>query len=144
MNLKNKYHNNRILNPSVYFEVFESDTVNFADFLALISREEGIVGFDMDDFKSIVSDCSTVYFRAHSGNQLKSMVDELCEVLPKGAKAFSVISAQHLPDGDEPEAEDFAQTEEQIKHAINPSYFYWNIYETEQQENYKLYVLVAD
>lgn len=143
MGVKARYHNNRILNHTVYFEVFESDAINFVDFMSLIGNETGIVGFDLNDFKESISGCDTVYFRTHSGDDITRIADELCGVLPKGNKALCVISAKRLPQCEDEDANEIALSVKKVRDAINPDDFFWNIYETEQKSDYKIYVLSA-
>ena len=56
------------------------------------------------------------------------------------SKVLAVIGAKELPDA----PAQIEQCNDKIVKFINPCWFYWNVYETEQKEKYKLYVLVAD
>lgn len=132
-------------NPTIHFNVLPENLLDFADFLSMINTATGLVGFDMDDFKSSVSGCNTVYFRTNSGNELSKATNELCDILKPYPKALCVITANELPkDGETPKSYDLAKSMKQTKSTIRPQVFFWNVYEVEQSDKYKIYVLCGD
>lgn len=137
MALIDKYNINSILKGKTpFFDILEDDLINFADFLTLINREIGLVALDIEDFKSCVAGRDTVNFRAHSGDNLLSITNEILEYIPTGTHIIYVIATNQL--------QEIETCNDLIQEKSNAEYFYWNVYETEQKEKYKIYVLITD
>lgn len=130
-------------NPTVHFNVLPENLLDFADFLSLMNTATGLVGFDMQDFENVVSKSKQVDFYCCSSDDLLKAEDEFENRVwcysPK-SKVLAVIGAKELPDA----PAQIEQCNDKIVKFINPCWFYWNVYETEQKEKYKRYVLVAD
>lgn len=141
MNLKDKYSIDSSLKEKVpFFVVTEDDLTDFADFLTLINRGNELVGLDIYDFKSCVVGRDTVDFRVNSGDNLTSITTEILEVIPTGTHVLCVIATNELADN----SEEIETCNDLIKEKLNPEWYYWNVYETEQKEKYKIYILIAD
>lgn len=141
MNLKEKYNNNAILNDKTpFFNILEDDIINFADFLSLVNCGVGLAALDIEDFKSIVVGRDTVDFRVHSGDDLTKTANEICEVLSECTHALCIITTNGLTY----DCEEIEKCNDLISDKLNVEWFFWNFYETEQPEKYKIYVLQAD
>ena len=141
MALRDKYNINSILKDETpFFDILEDDLINFADFLTLINREIGLVALDIEDFKSCVAGRDTVNFRAHSGDNLLSITNEILEYIPTGTHAICLIATNEPADN----PKEIETCNDLIQEKSNAKCFYWNVYETEQKEKYKIYVLITD
>lgn len=141
MSLKDKYNTNCVLKDNtLLFDILEADLINFADFLTLINRGMGLAALDIEDFKSGMVGRDTVDFRAHAGDNLTSVTTEILEFIPAGTHVIYVIATNEPVTN----AEEIETCNGLIQEKSHAEYFYWNIYETEQKEKYKIYVLITD
>ena len=130
-------------NPTVHFNVLPENLLDFTDFLSMVKTKTGLVSFDMQDFERIVLKSKRVDFYCCSSDNLSEAIDKLEDRVwsysPK-AKVLTVIGAKELPST----STQIEQCIDKVEKCINPCWFCWNAYETEQSEKYKLYVLIAD
>ena len=119
---------------------------NFAEIMSFISREYGLVGMDWTDVQSFFDCNSEMNFYSFEGDTPKDACENLKAILPakkiKSGLIFFTVNKKAI----ELTGNEISSSLTEFVNCVfdDDGTFIWNVYETEQQENYKLYVLVAE
>lgn len=130
-------------NPNVRFNILPENISDFTKSIALLEREIGIIGFDMEDFNKIVLKSQRVDFFTASGDDLKAVTPEFIKYLRDNFGKSKIKMLYVVAANEPPSSEAYEQSVSILKDAFEPTSLYQNIYYSEQKERYKAYLFVA-
>lgn len=151
--MNSKEQNDIIKNRNMAMEILDKSNINFnisfenlfdfTESINIMMNEIGLVGFDMEDFESVVKGSKRVDFFAISGDNIVTLAEKLrcnmCDEIYNGGNMLFIITANamHWSVESVEKATDIIVDDLDIKN------FYWNIYERDQKEKYKAYFFVT-
>lgn len=151
--MNSKEQNDIIKNRNIAMELLDNSNINFnisfenlfdfTECINIMMNEIGLVGFDMEDFESVVKGSKRVDFFAISGDNIITLAEKLrcnmCDEIYNGGNMLFIITANamHWSVESVEKATDIIVDDLDIKN------FYWNIYERDQKEKYKAYFFVT-
>lgn len=130
-------------NSNITFNISFENLFDFTECINIMMNEIGLVGFDMEDFESVVKGSKRVDFFAISGDNIVTLAKKLrcnmCDEICNGGNMLFIITANamHWSVESVEKATDIIVDDLDIKN------FYWNIYERDQKEKYKAYFFVT-
>lgn len=151
--MNSKEQNDIIKNRNMAMELLDKSNINFnisfenlfdfTESINIMMNEIGLVGFDMEDFESVVKGSKRVDFFAISGDNIVTLAEKLrcnmCDEIYNGGNMLFIITANamHWSVESVEKATDIIVDDLDIKN------FYWNIYERDHIEKYKAYLFCA-
>ena len=130
-------------NSNINFNISLENLFDFTECINIMMNEIGLVGFDMEDFESVVKGSKRVDFFAISGDNIVTLAKKLrcnmCDEICNGGNMLFIITANamHWSVESVEKATDIIVDDLDIKN------FYWNIYERDHIEKYKAYLFCA-
>ncbi len=130
-------------NSNINFNISFENLFDFTECINIMMNEIGLVGFDMEDFESVVKGSKRVDFFAISGDNIVTLAKKLrcnmCDEICNGGNMLFIITANamHWSVESVEKATDIIVDDLDIKN------FYWNIYERDHIEKYKAYLFCA-
>ena len=142
--IKNRNMAMELLDKSnINFNISFENLFDFTECINIMMNEIGLVGFDMEDFESVVKGSKRVDFFAISGDNIVTLAKKLrcnmCDEICNGGNMLFIITANamHWSVESVEKATDIIVGDLDIKN------FYWNIYERDHIEKYKAYLFCA-
>lgn len=130
-------------NSNINFNISFENLFDFTECINIMMNEIGLVGFDMEDFESVVKGSKRVDFFAISGDNIVTLAKKLrcnmCDEICNGGNMLFIITANamHWSVESVEKATDIIVDDLDIKN------FYWNIYERDQKEKYMAYLFTT-
>ncbi len=130
-------------NSNIIFNILFENLSDFTECINIMMNEIGLVGFDMEDFKSVVKGSKRVDFFAVSGDNIVTLAKKLrcnmCDEICNGGNILFIITTNELPQS----AESFENAIDIIGNGLDIKDFCYNIYERDHIEKYKAYLFCA-
>ena len=131
-------------NPNVRFNILPQNLLDFTECISILTNEIGIVGFDMEDFERIISGSKQVDFFSISGEDMLKVADDFgrfvnYEKSMCGNMLF-ILTANHLPE----DADALMEVMYIVVKDLDIKNFYYNIYERNQEEQFKAYMFITE
>ena len=131
-------------NPNVRFNILPENILNFTECISILSRENGIVGFDMENFERIINNSHQVNFFSISGEDMLKVADEFGRFVNYGkcigGNMLFVLTTNRLPE----DADALTEVMHIVVGDLDIKNFCYNIYERNQEELFKAYMFIAE
>ena len=118
--------------------------LDFTECISILSRENGIVGFDMEDFERIIRGSKHVDFFSISGEDMLKVADEFGRFVNYdkciGGNMLFILTTNRLPK----EAESIEKVMGIVTEDLDIKNFCYNIYERNQEELFKAYMFITE
>lgn len=116
------------------FKVQNKDLLNFSKFNHMIVNEFGIIGFDYEDYKTIVGQGTTEYFFA-SSHSIEEAFEIMKTQISPNVHATQMLCVFEVP-SDTPTMDPAVEMMDQLCNMINPEIQPWiNCYILEEQNH---------
>ena len=132
-----------LYNSNINFNISFENLFDFTECINIMMNEIGLVGFDMEDFESVVKGSKRVDFFAVSEDNIVTLAEKLrhnmCDEICNGGNMLFIITTNELPQSAEP----FENAIDIISNSLDIKDFCFNIYECDQKEKYKAYLFTT-
>lgn len=130
--------------PNVRFNILPQNLLDFTECISILTNEIGIVGFDMEDFERIVNNSHQVNFFSLSGDDMLKVADEFWRYINYknclGGNMLFILTTNRLPKA----ATSVEKAIDVVTEGLDIKNFCYNIYERNQQERFKAYMLITE
>ena len=131
-------------NTNVRYKILPENILDFTECISILSRENGIVGFDMEDFERIIRGSKHVDFFSISGEDMLKVADEFGRFVNYGkcigGNMLFILTTNRLPE----DADALTEVIHVVVKDLDIENFCYNIYERNQQERFKAYMFVTE